>query len=213
MQGGEFDGYAWAIRQRLVAGGAADGGDRGGVAGLIALRILGGAGALAQHVETVAEYPAGPAAGAGQRFLDRLAQHEMAAHDAHRLAHGRADGGQAEAAHHAFEDTLRRVLRPDQPRRQAQRPGAGIDQHGVGLVPAGGEPALAQFILDQPVGGGVVRHAQQTFGEHHQRQTFRRGEAVFAQQRLDTANAAGASADGADQAAGFRVDPRLPFGG
>jgi hypothetical protein len=71
------------------------------------------------------------------------------------------------------------------------------------------EAALAELVLDQPVRRGVIRHAQQAFGQHHQGQPFRRGKRVFAQQRLDPADAAGAGADGTDQAARFGIDSRL----
>ena len=45
------------VRQRLVAGSLADGVDGGGVTRLVARRIVGGARAFAEHVETVAGTP------------------------------------------------------------------------------------------------------------------------------------------------------------
>jgi hypothetical protein len=74
----------------LVAGRASDRRDRRGVGFEIALGVLGGARALAEHVEGIAIEPAGAGLGALERLADRLAEHEMAAHDAHRLPGRRA---------------------------------------------------------------------------------------------------------------------------
>ena len=137
----------------------------------------------------------------------------MTAHDAHRLAQRAAHRGQAEAAHHAAQNALRRVLRADQTRGKAERPGGGVDQQLVGLVGAGGKPPLAELVLDQPVGGGVIGDPQQALGEDHQGQTLRRGQGVFAQQGLYAADAAGPAADGADHVAGLLVNAGLALGG
>ena len=63
------------------------------------------------------------------------------------------------------------------------------------------EIALSQLVLDQPVGGGAVGHAQQRLGEHHQRQPLAGGERIFAQHLLDAAEPASGAADGGDQIA------------
>ena len=54
------------------------------------------------------------------------------------------------------------------------------DLAGVGGV-------LAELVLDEEIGGLSVRHAQQRFGEHHQRQPLARREREFAQHVLDAA--------------------------
>jgi hypothetical protein len=143
-----------------------------------------------------------------------LAEHEMAAHDAHRLAHGAAHGGQAETADDLAENALGGVGGADQAGGDAERPGRRADEQGVGwVVAAFGEATLAQFVLDEAVGGGVVGHAEQALGEYHQREALWRGQGIFAQQGFDAADAAGAFADGGDEGAGGGVDPRFALGG
>ena len=71
------------------------------------------------------------------------------------------------------------------------------------------EIALAELVLDQAVGGGGIRHAQQRLGQHHQGQAFLGGERIFPQQFLDAAEPAALGADRLDQARGVRVDARL----
>ena len=77
--------------------------DRLHIGGVIALGIGGGVGGLAQHVEGEAiafrlERPRHV-----QGFIDGAAEHELPAHDAHRLFHGIADEGLARARHQALE--------------------------------------------------------------------------------------------------------------
>ena len=214
MQGGEFDADAWPVGERLVAGGFADGVDGGGVACLVAGGVVGGAGAFAEHVETVAKDAAGAGGGAAKGFVDGLAEDEMAAHDTHGLAHGAAYGGQAEAADDLAEDAFGGIGGADEAGGDTECPGGGAHEEGFRLVVAAiGEAALAEFILDEAVGGGVVGDAQQAFGEDHEGQAFRRGQGIFAQQGFDAADAAGGLADGGDEAAGCAVDAGFAGGG
>ena len=99
------------VRQGLVAGGAPDRLDGGRVGVEIAPRVLGGAGALAQHVEGIAVEAALARARALQGVLDRLAEHEMIAHHAHGLPRRGAHGGEAEPLRETGEDALRRLAR------------------------------------------------------------------------------------------------------
>ena len=71
------------------------------------------------------------------------------------------------------------------------------------------EIALAELVLDQAVGGGGVRHAQKRFGENHERQPFLGGERIFAQDLLDTPDAAASRADGVDEPERRGVDLAL----
>ena len=48
-----------------------------------------------------------------------------------------------------------------------------------------------ELVLDQPVGGRGVRHAQQRLGQHHQRQTLLGRERIGVQEILDAAEPAG----------------------
>jgi len=59
------------------------------------------------------------------------------------------------------------------------------------------------------VGGAGVRHAQQRFGQHHQRQAFFGGEREFAKHILDAAEAVVIGANGLNQACGRAVDPSI----
>ena len=172
MQGRELDRDSRAVRQPVVAGGAADGVDRLGVGGVVAVGIGLRAGAFAEHVEGVAVELARAGAGALQCLLDRLAEDEMIAHDAHGLARRGAYGGQAEALGQVADNAGRGLARLDDAGGDAERPGRGRDQEGVGLGFVMGEVALAELVLDQPVGGGGVGHAQQRLGQHHQRKAF-----------------------------------------
>ena len=58
--------------------------------------------------------------------------------------------------------------------------------------------ALLQFVFNQPVLRRPVRHAQQRFGQHHQRQPLAGRQAIFAQEILDAADAARLRPDGID---------------
>ena len=93
MQRGEFYRDAGPVGQRLIAGCTADSFDRAAVGIEIALGVSGGARAFAEHVEGIARR-------AGrlrprQGGFDGLAEHEMAAHQAHRLPGGGAHGRDA----------------------------------------------------------------------------------------------------------------------
>ena len=73
------------------------------------------------------------------------------------------------------------------------------------------EVALAELVLDELVGGAAIRHAQQGFGEHHQRQALLGGQREFAQHVLDAAQSVVTAANGGDQACRGAVDPRVLF--
>jgi hypothetical protein len=74
-----------------------------------------------------------------------------------------------------------------------------------------GPVAGGQLVLDQPVGGRRIRHAQQCFGQHHQGKALLGGERVFAQEILDAAEPAAGRADRLDQPRRARID--AAFGG
>ena len=213
MQRGELHRDARPVRQRLVAGGLADGVDRVGVGFGVALGIVLRPRAFAKHVERVAEQAALSGAGAVQRLADGLAQHEMAAEHPHRLPRGSADGGNADALGERAQDALRRLARLDHARRDAERPGRRGDEECVRAGLVVDEVALADLVLDQPVRGGGVGHAQQRFGEHHERQALAARQRILAQQLLDPAETARPRADRLDRPRRARVDPRLAFGG
>ena len=51
--------------------------------------------------------------------------------------------------------------------------------------------AAGELVLDQPVGGGGIRHAQQRLRQHHQRKALLGGQRIGMQEVLDAAEPAG----------------------
>jgi hypothetical protein len=72
-----------------------------------------------------------------------------------------------------------------------------------------GPVAGLELVLDQPVGGLGVGHAQQRLGQHHQRQALLGGKRIGVQKILHPAQTADAGADRPPQAAGEDIDARL----
>jgi hypothetical protein len=87
VESGELDRQARPIVQALLRGAPGDPLQRRAVGGQIALRVGRGPRPLAQHVVGVAVTQLLRPARALDRLLDRLAQHELLAHDPHRLPH------------------------------------------------------------------------------------------------------------------------------
>ena len=71
-----------------------------------------------------------------------------------------------------------------------------------------GPVAGGELVLDQPVGGRGVRHAQQRLGQHHQRQALLGGQRIGMEKVLDPAETAGPGADRLDQPAGALASMR-----
>ena len=211
MQRRQFYRNAGPVGQGLFARGAADGLDRAGVGFEIAFRIIGGARAFAEHVERIAGNAGRMRAGALERGLDGLAEHKMAAHQAHRLPGCGTHGGNAEAFCQAPDGALRRFAGLNDARRHSERPCRCVDQEGAGFCLVMHKVALAELVLDELIGGPRVGHAQQRFGQHHQRQAFLGGKREFAQHVLDAAEPVVSAADGPDQPGRGPVDPRLLF--
>jgi len=69
--------------------------------------------------------------------------------------------------------------------------------------------ARLQLVLDQAVGCFGIGHAQQSFGQHHQREPLLGGEGISVQEILDTAEHAGARANRLDQTSCACVDARF----
>ncbi len=96
-------------------------------------------------------------AGARQRFLDGLPEHEMRAEQPHRLAGGGAHRRQAEPLHQRLDDALRRLAGMDDAGRDAERPGRGRHQQGGRAGIAVRPVAGLELVLDQAVGGARRR--------------------------------------------------------
>ncbi len=198
---------AGPIRQRRGAGRPADG--RNGVR--ISLKVARGVGrracALAQHVERVAEFRVCGAARQG--FLNGLAEHEVGAKQAHRLARRGPHRRTPEPADKLMQNALGRFVTADDPRRNAERPGRGGDEQRAGVHFVRAKTARRQLVFDEPVGGRGIRHAQEGLGQNHEGEAFLGGKRVFPQEILNPAKAAGVRADRIDESAGARIDPRF----
>ena len=170
IQRRELDRNARAVRQPRVAAAFADRTDRPCVALEIALGIVSRARTLAEHVVGVAEFAVVP--GARQRFPDRLPEHEMRAQEAHRLPRRGAQRRQAEPLADTFENVLGRLARLNDARRNAERPRRGGDEQRTRFRLVMAPVTGGELVLDQPVGGRGVGHAQQRLRQHHQREAL-----------------------------------------
>ena len=85
MQRGEFDRDAGPVGQRTVIGGLADRLDRACIRVEVARGVVGRARAFAEHVEGIAPMMRCIWLRALKRGFDGLAEHEMVAHQPHRL--------------------------------------------------------------------------------------------------------------------------------
>ena len=130
----------------------------------------------------------------------------MRADEPHSLARRRAQRRQAEPPDDGVEDRLRRFAGMDDAGGDAERPSRSRNEQSrrfdVAVEPAAGR----KLVLDQPVGGGGIGHAQQRFGEDHQRQALPGRQRVSVQKIFDPAKAAGLGADRFDQRSRARVD-------
>ena len=203
-QGRELDGDAVAGFRTLPALGLAHLLDGLGVDALVALGVVVGAGALAQHVEgaevALLLRPL-------QRRLDVAAEHELLAHDAdgrgHRLPDHRLAEPPGQAAHEAAQVALGVLVNIDQVAGQHQPPGGGVDEQAVGLAEVAGPVGRADLLGDEAVLGVLVRRAQQGLGQAHQRQALAGAQRELLQEALDHALAVGAGPGGADQGLGL----------
>ena len=165
--------------------------DRRFVAGAIAFGIGIGHRRFAQHVEAVRQTAGAFGDGALQRFFYRAPINELPAHDAHclngRLANHRfaqaADRPAQGFAHAAL--VLFRLFQ--NLAREHKRKGRRIHEGGTGITKMLGPVDVANLVLDQRVGSPGVGHAQQRFGQTHQRDAFFRGKSVLMQERVDPA--------------------------
>ncbi len=133
----------------------------------------------------------------------------MAAHDAHRLPGRGAHGRHAEALRELAENPFRRLARLDDARRDAERPGGGVDQEGVRAGLVVGEIALAELVLDEPVRGRGIGHAQERLGQDHEGEPLLGRQRIFPQHLLDAAEPGAVGTDRLDEIARPRVDAPL----
>ena len=135
----------------------------------------------------------------------------MAAHQPHRLACRGADRRRAQPLGQSSDRALRGFAGLDHPGRHAERPRRGIDEKCAGSGFVMDEIALAEPVLDELVGGAGIRHPQQRFREHHQRQALLGGERKLPKHVLDAAEPVVVGPDGGDQPPRRGIDPRVLF--
>jgi hypothetical protein len=134
----------------------------------------------------------------------------MIAHQPHCLPRRRPHGRRAQPLGEPPDGALRRLAGLDHPGRHAERPRRGVDEEGAGSRLVVDEVTLAELVLDELVGGAGVRHPQQRFRQHHQRQPFLGRQRELAQHVLDAAQRIVIGPDRLDQAGRRPIDARLP---
>ena len=168
-----------------------DRGDRVRVRRDVAPRIGLGARALAEHVVAEAQPLQGLARrrGFAHRLLDRAAEHELAAEQLDR-AHGRGDD---RLRTEAFQEAALGLVLGQELLRQRDRARRQVGEHLVRAAGPGARTArsvrlpgievgLAELIGGQCNRGFGIGHAQQRFGQPHQREAFGAGDRVLLQQ-------------------------------
>ncbi len=200
-----------------VGAAAADRMDRLAVGVEVAVRILHGQRAFAEHVERVAVMRVVALLRARQGLADAAAHHELVAHDLHRLAHRQADHRLADAADQALERAAHvgagQVVDLHQLAGEHQPPGGGVDQHRVAFAHVLLPVRVAELVTDQLVGGLLVGDAQQRLGHAHQQHAFLAAQVVLAHEGLDRPLVLGAGAHPGDQVGGQRLHLGLVGGG
>ncbi len=217
VQGRELDRDARA-RQQLLGGrraahrrrGATDGLDRADIAVVVALRVLGRLGALAQHVVGEAVALGLQRCSARQRLLDGAPEHEVVAQDAHGVAQGLADEGFPRAGDQALEHRpwagALGLAQLHHASREHQPEGGRIYEQAVGVAEMPLPAAAADLLGDQRVGGFSIGYAQQRLGQAHQDDALLRGEAVLVHEGIDAAVPVAVGTRGMHQARGLVGD-------
>ena len=132
--------------------------------------------------------------GAGQRFVDGPAKHELAAEDLHRLQGCLADHRFAQPPDRALErgGKARGLLLVKHLPGEHQRKGRGVDESAVARAEMARPVDPAKLVGDQRVGRGRIGHPEQRFGQAHQRDSLVGAEAIGLQEGVEPARLAGA---------------------
>ncbi len=203
------DQFVFAAHRRMTGPGG-DGLGRLLIAQGVTLGVVLGTRRLAQHVEGEAITLLGFVLGIGERLLDGLAEHELIAENAHRLAQRLADDRLAasgdQALHHAGRVRLPPLAPIEDVSGQHQTPGRGIDEQRVRMAEMARPVAQADRAGDQPVRGGSVGDAQQRLGQAQQKHPLLARQPIFMQEGIDTAALRAALPRRLDEAQGQGLD-------
>ena len=200
------------LRQRLgVARPGSNGFGRLAIARGMALGVVVGARRFSQHVEREAIAERGLLLAIDERVIDRRAEHELAAENAHRLAQCLANQRLAaprdQPLHEAAEIAVLALAPIDDVPSQHQPPGRGIHQDGVRMAEMARPVASADRAGDQPVGGRGVGDAEQRLREAEQQHPLLARKAIFVQQRIDSSLFAPSVTRRLDEIARQKLDP------
>ena len=162
-----------------------DGADRLRIGRVIAQGVRLGPRGLPQHVVGIGVALALLRAGILHPVRDGLAQDELLAEQTHRLPHRGAHDGLADTP----DQPAQRGRGPSgivvqNPAREHQRPGRGIDQRGGGVPEMRAPVRGLDLVVDQVVDGLGIGHAQQRLGEAHQPHPLLGREPVFREESL-----------------------------
>ena len=189
MERREFDRDAGPVLHAPAVRCRADRADRvlviGEVAGGLACRYR----RLAQHIVGIAEALGLVRLAVGEGLLDRLAGHELLAHQAHRAIDAVADQRLAAARDQPRQGRRQPALavgRGEAAGHQ-QAPGGGIHEQRRAATEMRLPVAAADLVSDQRVARRVVGNAQQRFGEAHQRHALLARQGIFVDQPFDAA--------------------------
>ncbi len=189
MQRGQLDRDAGSRVHAGMAGRRSDRMDRVLVGGEIAARVGVGERRLAQHVERKSIAARFPFARVRQRFLDRPAEHELLAEQAHREIDALADERFSTFAQQRSQRLFERAVaaRIDELARDEQSPRRGVHEQRRAAADVRVPVARSDLVADQPIARGRVRNPQQRLGEAHERDPFARIERELEHQRIDAA--------------------------
>ena len=192
MQRRELHREARAPLQRIVgprrrrARPVTNGGDGVEIAKQIAVGVLGRARGLAEHVEGEAVPFMPLVLRRVQRVADALAEHELIAENAHRLAQCLADERLPAPPEQPLQQTREiaaLALAPiDDLAGQHQAVGRGIDEQQLRVPEMPRPVAGADGAGDQPIRGVGVRNTKQRLGEAKEQHPFPARQPVFVQE-------------------------------
>ncbi len=136
----------------------------------------------------------------------------MRGQEPHRLAGGRAHGGEAQPLDETFQDRIRALAGMDDARGDAERPSRRGNEQRIRFDVVGGPIAGRKLVLDQPIGGGGIGHPQQRLRQHHEGKPLLGGQRIGMEEVLDPAEPAGFGPDARDEAGRMRVNSPLGVG-